>query len=86
LRALFLALLLANIGVAGYAWYVSSQVNPDAVLLKQQLNAEKIRITTPRAVALPARPKGACLEWGSFGPGELKPAQAALEPLKLGIV
>jgi hypothetical protein len=84
LRALFVVLLLANIGVAGYAWYASSQPNPDAALLNQQLNAEKIRITGARPAVLPARPKGACLEWGSFGAGELKPAQAALEPLKLG--
>jgi hypothetical protein len=84
LRALFLLLLLANIAVAGYAWYASRQANPDAALVNQQVNAEKIRVTAPRPMVLPARPKPACLEWGSFGAGELKPAQAALEALKLG--
>ena len=84
MRALFLLLLLANIAIAGFAWYVSSQPNPDAALLNQQVNADKIRLTAPRPTLLPARPKAACLEWGSFGAGELKPAQAALEALKLG--
>jgi hypothetical protein len=60
---------LANLAVAGYAWYASRQTNLDAALLKQQMNADKIRVTAPRPMmALPARPKPTCLEWGTFGP------------------
>jgi hypothetical protein len=84
LRALFLLLLAVNIAVAGYAWYASREPNPDAVLVNQQVNAEKIRVIAARPMALPARPKPACLEWGSFAAVELKPAQAALDALKLG--
>lgn len=84
MRALLLLLLLANIAVASYAWYASSQANPDAVLLNQQVNAQKIRIIPPRPMVLPAHPKPACLEWGNISAPELKPAQAALEALKLG--
>ena len=83
MKALFIALLLANLAVAGYAWYASLQANPDAALLKQQINADKIRVTAPRPMVLPARPKPTCLEWGTFGPGEVKPAQSALDALNL---
>jgi hypothetical protein len=84
MRALFVLLLLANLALAGYAWYASQQANPDAVLLKQQLNAEKVRIIAPRPMVPPPRPKRACLEWGPFGASEQKAAQSALEALKLG--
>ena len=83
MRALFILLLLANLAVAGYAWYAARQDNPDAVLLSRQINADKIRITAPRPMVLPPRPKATCLEWGTFGVGELKPAQSALDALSL---
>jgi hypothetical protein len=84
MRVLFVLLLLANVALAGYAWYVSLQVNPDAALLGQQMNADKIRIIAPRPMVTPPSPKPACLEWGTFGAGELKSAQSALETLQLG--
>jgi len=84
MRALFFLLLLANVALAGYAWYVSLQANPDAVLLGQQVNADKIRVIAPRPMVPPPRPKPACLEWGTFGAGELKSAESALETLQLG--
>jgi hypothetical protein len=84
MRALFVLLLLANVALAGYAWYLSLQAKPDAALLGQQMNADKIRIIAPRPMVPPPRPKPACLEWGTFGAGELKSAQSALEMLKLG--
>ena len=64
MRALFILLLLANLTVAGYAWYASHQDNPDAALLNQQINADKIRVTAPRPMVLPARPKATCLGMG----------------------
>ena len=84
MRVIFFLLLLANIGVAGYAWYASRQANPDAGLVDQQLNADRIRITTARPMVPAVPPKAACLEWGSFGAADVKPAQAALDALQLG--
>ena len=84
MRALFFLLLLANIALAGYASYSSRQANPDAGLVNLQMNADKIRVIAPRPMVAPARPKAACLEWGTFGAGEVKLAQSVLEPLKLG--
>ncbi len=84
MKGLFVLLLLANVALAGYAWYLSLQLKPDAALLGQQMNADKIRIIAPRPMVPPPRPKPACLEWGTFGAGELKSAQSALETLQLG--
>ncbi|HYL18739.1 MAG TPA: SPOR domain-containing protein [Burkholderiales bacterium] len=84
MRVIFFLLLLANIGVAGYAWYASRQANPDASLVDQQLNADRIRITTARPMVPAVPAKAACLEWGSFGAADVKPAQAALDALQLG--
>ena len=84
MRALFVLLLLANLVFGGYAWYVSQQANPDAALLNQQLNADKVRIIAPRPIVLHPPPKRVCLEWGPFGASEQKTAQSTLEALKLG--
>ena len=84
MRTLFFLMLLANVVLAGYAWYASLQTNPDAALLDQQVNADKIRIIAPRPMVPPPRPKPTCLEWGSFGAGDLKSAQAVLDTLELG--
>src|SRR5438093_6495554 len=84
MRALFLLLFLANLALLTYAWHVSHQANPDATLLNQQVNADKVRVIAPRPTVPPPRPKRACLEWGPFGATEQKSAQSALEALKLG--
>lgn len=84
MRALFLLLLLANLALLTYGWHVSHQANPDATLLTQQLNADKVRIIAPRPMVPPPRPKRGCLEWGPFGASEQKSAQSSLEALKLG--
>ena len=83
MRALFLLLLLANLVLLTYGWHVSHQSNPDATLLNQQLNADKVRMIAPRPL-VPPRPKRACLEWGPFGASDQKVAQSSLEALKLG--
>jgi len=83
-KALFILLLVANLAVAGYAWYASQRVNPDAQLLHQQLNADKIHVIAPRPMVT-ARPKpAACLEWGTFGAQDIKAVQSALDGLNLG--
>lgn len=76
-------LLLANLALAGYVYFASRRPNPDAHIIDQQLNAEKIRVIAPRPFVTP-RAKTACLEWGTFSSAEVKIAQSALEPLNLG--
>jgi SPOR domain len=83
LKVVFAILLLANVLVAGYAWHASRQVNPDAAILDRQMNAGSVRIVAPRPMVTPPV-KAACLEWGTFGSSEVKIAQAALAPLRLG--
>jgi hypothetical protein len=84
MRGLFVLLLVANFALAVYAWYASRQGNPDAALLNQQVNAEKIRIIAPRPIVVPPRPKITCLEWGTLGAGDLKAAQTSLAAFGLG--
>ena len=83
MKALFAILLLGNLALAGYAWYVSQQPNPDAALLNQQVNADKIRTIPPKPMAPPVR-KITCLEWGTLSAGDLRAAQAGLAALGLG--
>jgi hypothetical protein len=80
-RILFFALLLGNVGLLGYAWLGTHPASPDAELLNQQINADKVRIIPPKPIVVPTA-KTACLEWGPFGTGELKVARAALDAVQ----
>ena len=85
----FFALLAANLGLAAFTYMRDRLPNPDAEIVRQQMNADQIRIVPPRpvpasaAVAAVTKP-AICLEWGSFGAAELPKAQAALDVLALG--
>ena len=81
MRLLFYILLAANILLLGVEWLRSPQTSPDADLLNQQIKPEKVRIIAARPLVVPTI-KTACLEWGPFGTGEVKPAQSALEGLQ----
>jgi hypothetical protein len=81
MRLLFTVLLLANLALAAYALLFSDQPGPDAALLRQQVNADQVRII-PQPPP-PAR-RGACLEWGTFSDVELPPVRRDLE--RLGLV
>ena len=81
MRLLFYILLAANIVLLGVEWLRSPQTSPDADLLNQQIKPEKVRIIAARPLVAPTI-KTACLEWGPFGTGEVKPAQSALEGLQ----
>jgi len=81
MRLLFYILLAANIVLLGIEWLRSPQASPDADLLNQQIKPEKVRIIAARPLVAPTI-KTACLEWGPFGTGEVKPAQSALEGLQ----
>jgi len=91
MKWIFFLLLAANLVFAGYAWMREHAQNPDEQLLQQQINPEQIRIVPPRArpVAAPApsvtaRVAAACMEWGTFGGGDLGRARAAIDRLALG--
>jgi hypothetical protein len=81
MRLLFYVLLAANIVLLGVVWLRPPQASPDADLLNQQIKPEKVRIIAARPLVAPTI-KTACLEWGPFGTGEVKPAQSALEALQ----
>jgi len=84
MKVLFVILLLGNLALAGYGWYASQQPNPDAALVNQQVNPDKIRIIAAKPMAPPPPRKLTCLEWGTVGAGDLKAAQAGLAALDLG--
>jgi hypothetical protein len=77
MRLAFVVLLLANIALALGAWLWASRPNPDAALLSQQVNADKVRVVPPPPV------RGACLEWGTFSEAELNGARRELVRMEL---
>jgi hypothetical protein len=83
MRALFLALVLANLALAAFA-LLWPAANEEPQLLARQLNADQIRIIPPRAPAPPPPRKATCVDWGNFSAAELALARRALEPLQLG--
>jgi len=84
MRLLFYVLLAANVVLLGVVWLRPPQTSPDADLLNQQIKPENVRIIAARPLVAPTI-KTACLEWGPFGTGEVKPAQSALEALQSDI-
>ena len=88
MKWMFFVLLAASLGLAAVTYVRDQLPNPDAQLVRQQLNADQIRIVPPRSAPAPAPVApvpgpGVCLEWGSFGAAELPRAQAALDALAL---
>jgi sporulation related protein len=79
MRAVFLALLAANL--LFFAWsryYSADETAADGVVLKRS-DPEKLKIVPATSAAA-----SACLEWGSFTAAEYPRAEKALEPLALG--
>ena len=76
MKWVFFVLLAANLGLAAVIYMRDRLPNPDAQLVRQQLNADQIQIVAPRPMPAPA-PRavapgpGLCLEWGSFGADRL---------------
>ena len=81
MKLLLYILLAANLAMLGYAWLSPRHVNPDAELLNQQINPDKVRIIGAKPVVVPTA-RSACLEWGPFGTGEVAAAQGAVEALQ----
>lgn len=85
MKWLFFLLLLANVGLAVFAYVEHVSPNPDAKLMSLQMNAEEIRIVAePPPKPRPAPAPTACLEWGTFGELEMRRVREALAPLGLG--
>lgn len=100
MRALFLVLLLANIGFFAWWRYLSPPETPaDPTPLARQIEPEKLKVVAPSALPPPAAPKPLaavppapaapvalkCIEWGSFTLTDTPRAEKALEPLALGV-
>jgi hypothetical protein len=94
MRALFLLLVAANLGL--FAWsryYAAPEPASDREPLRRQVSPEKIRVLSgtevkslPPTKAKPAAdgvPK-ACVEWGGFAVAEAPRGEQALDPLALG--
>lgn len=87
MKWVFFVLLVASLGLAAFTYVRERLPNPDAQLVRQQLNADQIRIVAPRPIPAPAPPApaaGVCLEWGSFAAIDLPRAQAAVDALAFG--
>jgi hypothetical protein len=97
MRALFLLLLLANLGFFAWARYFGGDGEQrDPRPLQQQIAADQVRILSARELGAPepAKPEApkpaaeaeplACVEWGSFTVTDTARAEKALEPLALG--
>jgi len=79
MRAVFLALVAANLAFFAWSHYFSAdETVADGVVVRGS-NPEKLKIVPPASSA-PA----ACLEWGGFTLAEYPRAEKALEPLALG--
>ena len=79
MRAVFLALLAANLLFYGWSRYFSTDETTADGVLQRRSEPEKLKIVPPAGAA----PSG-CLEWGSFTVAEYPRAEKALEPLTLG--
>lgn len=89
MKILVIALVIANLALAAFVYLRESVPNPDKQILRQQLNADQIRVIPPPVPRTPAPAKVAtvtatCLEWSGFGPANIPGAEAALEGLALG--
>lgn len=91
MKALFLLLLLANIGFYAYSQGYFTPA-PDATAepsLRQPLNADRIRVLSAAQVAAlpkikPVPKPSACMEWGSMSIADAARAEQALKALALG--
>ena len=88
MRWVFLLLLAVNVGFGVFVYLRDKAPNPDAQLIALQMNADKVQIVPPRPAPapapVPASVRATCVEWGSFGAGDLTRGQDALDRLALG--
>ena len=95
MRALFLLLLLGNLGFYVYATQLRASADDSARFERLQMSADKMRIAKPEQLAASAprvpdlrltNPGAtpACLEWGPFDAGDRKLVEPQLAALQLG--
>ena len=92
MKVFVIVLVIANLAMAAFVYLRESAPNPDRQIMRQQLNADQIRIIaapTPRVAPAPPSPRAAaspaaCIEWGGFDAADLPKAQSALDALALG--
>lgn len=88
MRALFLLLVAANLGLFAWTTVLSPlDAASDPRPLARQIDPGKLKILAPEglAAAQAAKPDAAaCVEWGSFTTATAPRAEQALEPLALG--
>jgi hypothetical protein len=96
MRAVFLILLLANIGFLAWWRYGAPSEAADPAPLARQIEPEKLKVVAPKDLPPPSPPKPVaaikpeppvslkCLEWGSFTLADASQAEKRLEPLALG--
>ena len=91
MRAVFLALLAANLAFFAWAHYLSREEAPAAGVLGRRGDAEMLKIVPPAEPARAPQTQGsggapglACLEWGALTLADYARAEKALEPLGLG--
>ena len=86
MRALFLLLVLANVGFFAYANWLRAPDSSAELIPKLQVNPERIRIMAPsEKVRTGGAPRDAlaCLEWGLFAGADVARADAAVATLQL---
>ena len=91
MRALFLALVLANVALYIWSRYGDAADSPPPA---RQIEPQKLKVIAPADLPKPAAvarkpapapsPVIACMEWGSFPVGDAPRYEKALEPLSLG--
>lgn len=88
MRTLVIFLLLANLTLFAYM-RLDSASGGEGVRLKEQIQADKIKLLTPQEVAGLGPAKAAaladvCVEWGPFGDADRARALADVDTLALG--
>jgi len=89
MRALFFALVLANVAFFAYAYFTGPPGPRDPGAAARQITPERIRLLAPeQAAAAAARAAAAastaCFEWGALAVGDAARATAALEGIAQG--
>lgn len=89
MKWVFFLLLAANLVAGAFVYVRETTPNPDAQLLRLQMNADQINVIPaprrpPASAPVPAAASTECLDWGSFGPDQIARAQAVLDALGFG--
>jgi hypothetical protein len=87
MRALFLVLAFANVAFFAWRYYEANFASRASDPFAQQLNAERVKLLTPEALARAAgsRRQGACVELGPLAAGEVARAEEALAAIAVGL-